>query len=287
MYIILSFAFTYGFTLLPNTRIVVFPGYGCNDQDYQSLQTICAKYAINVDSVPIQRWEWLSILKGITTKEYWNYQCSPNVLFDWYLKKASRVVKESVKRNHGHPVILCGHSTGGWLARSLIQNGTFYGSSLQSSSNYVSTLLTLGTPNIGHDVQKYDTTRGCLRYIQERYPIQPDISYITVGSSARKVDLQDHCSTEDAIIMDSYLRVLGKTNKLFLQGDGIVPLEGSHIPGAKHVNFHDVYHFKTSNNLWYFDEEIVVRWLFYLEESLQLRKISGKYISNDKVDRRN
>ena len=278
---------THGYKMLPKTRIVIFPGYGCSEQDYSSLQTICTKYAIGVDSVPIQRWEWLSIVKGVTMKEYWNYECTPKTLFDWYLKKATGVVKDSVKRNNGNPVILCGHSAGGWLARSIIQNGTFYDSSKRSSSDYVSTLITLGTPNTGHNNPKYDTTRGCLRYIQEQFPIQSDIAYISVGSSAKKVSTHEYYSAKDAMIINSYLTVLGSTEKRYIDGDGIVPLEGSHIPGAKNVNFHDVYHFKTKNKLWYFDEEVVVRWLHYLEESLQSRKISGKYIRNDKVDRRN
>ena len=260
---------TQSYKMLPKTRIVVFPGYGCSDQDYLSLKTICAKYAIGVDSVPIQRWEWLSVLKGVAKKEYWNYDCSPKTLFDWYLKKATQAVKESVIKNNGGPVILCGHSAGGWLARSLIQNGTFYDSTKQSSSDYVSALITLGTPNTGHNNPKYDTTRGCLRYIQEQFPIQSDISYISVGSSARKVSTHNHYSTKDAMIMNSYLTVLGGTDKLFIDGDGIVPLEGSHIAGAKNINFHDVYHFKTHDKLWYFDEEVVIRWLHYLEESLQ------------------
>lgn len=262
---------SHGYKLLPKTRIVVFPGYGCSEQDYLSLKTICAKYAINVDSVPIHRWEWLSVLKGVGTKEYWNYECTPNTLFDWYLRKATQAVKDSVVKNNGDPVILCGHSAGGWLARSIIQNGTFYGSSSERSSDYVKTLLTLGTPNVGHNVHKYDTTRGCLRYIQEQFLLQPDISYITIGSSVKKVSLHDHYSAEDVMIMNSYLTVLGITDKVILRGDGIVPIDGAHIPGAKQLNFHDVYHFKQSDKLWYFDEDIVVRWLYYLEESLHLR----------------
>lgn len=260
---------TNAYKMLSNTRIVVFPGYGCSNQDYKTLSTVCEKYGIEVDSVPIERWEWLSVLKGVATKEYWNYECTPTTLFDWYLKKASRAVKESVKRNHGRPVVLCGHSAGGWLARSLIQNGTFYGSSSNRSSDYVKTLLTLGTPNIGHDIQKYDTTRGCLRYIEQHFPLQSDISYITIGSSVKKVSLHEYYSAKDVVIMNSYLTVLGTTNKLILHGDGIVPLEGSHIPGANQVTFQDVYHFKKKGKVWYFDEEVVVRWLRYLEESFQ------------------
>lgn len=249
-------------------RIVLLPGYGCNKNDYKDIVNNCKKKSISVDVVPIERWNWLYLCKGFFNANYWNRRMRPDELFDWYLDKAKNTVEKSVQKNNGKPIVLCGHSAGGWLGRALMQNGTFYKTHNQTS-RYVRSLVTMGTPNIIHKDPKYDTTRGCLHYINKHYPgsflEKEDITYITIGSYAKPIifDTMNHFS-KDRFVYNSYKTVLGNPKNYIIYGDGIVPLQASHLENAIQLTYNDVFHFKRHKKRWYGSESVLNDWLSFL-----------------------
>ena len=250
-----------GFTI-PNTRIVVLPGYGCCKDDYQDIVNSCAVHNVDVDIVPIERHDWLQPIKSVLKKEFWDYKLTPEDSFDWYLEKAKRTIIESVKKNDDYSIVLCGHSAGGWLGRALLQNGTFYGTN-KKAYQYVYGVVTLGTPNVIEDNHKLDTTHGCLYYVNKNFPgsflKKQGIKYISLGSYAEKATIN-----ENNIALRSYLTILGKKTPHYIYGDGIVPLESTHLEDAIQLTFQDVFHYKKKQKKWYGDTDVINTWLKYL-----------------------
>ena len=261
-HLLLFITIVYGYSNYP--RIVLLPGYGCNVQDYQEIKTTCKENHFYLDIVPIQRHDWFSIGKSMLNPLFWKNDMTPEIMFDWYLDKAKHTIEMSVEKNQNKPVILCGHSAGGWLGRALIGNGTFYKTDCPSE-NYVSDLITLGTPNNIHTNKELDATRGCLTYINNYYPdayLKSKIRYITIGSDVKSVKTDEKgVFNKQKYILDSYLTVMGKTDKKILRGDAIVPFESMHLEGALQKTYSDVYHFKRPGKKWYGDREIVQDWL--------------------------
>ena len=67
-----------GFTI-PNTRIVVLPGYGCCKDDYQDIVNSCAVHNVDVDIVPIERHDWIQPIKSVFKKKFWDYKLKPGL----------------------------------------------------------------------------------------------------------------------------------------------------------------------------------------------------------------
>ena len=256
---------------LMNNRIVLLPGYGCCKDDYIDFQITCNDMNIPVDIVDIQRWEWLKITKGIINPNYWNYDCMPNELFDWYLEKTKKTLFSSLEKNKNRPVILCGHSAGGWLGRFLINNGTLYDEE-KLSKDYVRALVTMGTPNHFLLKKENDTTRGCLQYVHENFPgsylKSQGIQYMTLGSRVKKINLQNKLNWKEKMVRNSYLTVVDKDQYNDILGDGVVPYDACHLKDAKQVTFNDVYHFQRKNKKWYWEEYTLKKWLYELEKMI-------------------
>jgi hypothetical protein len=252
---------TRAYVIPHHTRVVMFPGYGCVSQDYKQLENYCRKHDVPYDCVPIKRYEWLNVFSSVGSIDYLNYRCTPDQLFGWYLNKASITIQDSLRKNNGNPVVLCGHSAGGWLARAVMQNNTLYGADKIQTNDAISSLITLGTP---HEALPLDITHGCLNYINKHYSLIENIRYTTVGSMAKKVELRDHYSLEDQFVLNSYRTVVDSFEQDYIYGDGIVPTQVSHLKGARNINFDDVYHFKKCGKKWYFDESIMDVWFPFL-----------------------
>ena len=265
----LFFITIHAYQKLINSRIVLLPGYGCCKNDYVEFQQICNHLNIPLDIVEIQRWEWLKVTKGIMNPNYWNYNCMPNELFDWYLEKTKNTLFSSFEKNEHYPVILCGHSAGGWLGRFLLNNGTLYGEETRSK-DYVKALVTMGTPNQFLLKKENDTTRGCLQYVHEHFPnsyLQEEgIKYMTLGSRVKKINLQETLNWKEKMVRNSYLTVVDKHQYNEIWGDGVVPYDACHLERAKQVTFDDVYHFQRKNKKWYWEESILKKWLYELEK---------------------
>jgi hypothetical protein len=72
----------------------------------------------DVSVVPIQRSAWLNIAKAVFTLDFWKNDCKPSGLFGFYLDECVKTINMATAA--GQPVVLVGHSEGGWLARALL-----------------------------------------------------------------------------------------------------------------------------------------------------------------------
>ena len=245
-----------------HSRLVLLPGYGCCKKDYRDFIKNGEKLGISVDVVPIERWEWLKTTQSMFGLNYWKYQCEPYEMFDWYLQKSKKTLFDSVTKNNGKPVILCGHSAGGWLARTLMNDGTIYDST-NKTNTCISSLITLGTPN---KVSLYkENTRGCLRYVNTRFPDcflqNQGIQYVSVGSSVKMIHMKETVTLKDHMIKQSYQSILGHTSENIVSGDGIIPLSHSFLEDSIQITLPDVYHFQYKSKKCYWDEKVMKIWL--------------------------
>lgn len=270
----LFFLGTYGymFPKLSNTRILLLPGYGCDKEDYIDMINTCDKWNIELDVVPIYRFEWLRVLNGLLDKKYWNYNIEPSSMFDWYLDKSKIALLDSVSKNNDKPIVLCGHSAGGWLARILMNNGTLYKESKLQTGLYINTLVTMGTPQKCHENKNLDPTRGCLTYVNKHFPgsylQENNIQYITLGSKAKPIHINKSMGWKNSVVKNSYMSVLGKTDSEIIEGDSIVPIESSHLENSIQINFEDVYHFPRNGKKYYWESSIMKQWFEILEETI-------------------
>ena len=251
-----------------HSRLVLLPGYGCCKNDYRDFITNGEKLGISVDVIPIERWEWLKTTRALIGLNYWNYQCEPYEMFDWYLQKSKKTLLDSVAKNNGKPIILCGHSAGGWLARTLMNDGTIYDSA-NKTNTCISSLVTLGTPN---KVSLFkENTRGCLRYVNTKFPDcflkNQNIQYVSVGSSVKSISMKETIGFKDQMIKQSYQSILGQTDETFVSGDGIIPLSHSFLEESIQITLPDVYHFQYKSKKCYWDEKVMKIWLEKLMKS--------------------
>ena len=113
----------------PSVSYIILPGFGNDQIDYinplqrgeeQGALSLLRKRGIDTSVVPIQRREWLNIARGVFTREFWSNECRAETLFKFYCDSVVETVEVTSKRNGGNPIVLVGHSAGGWLARSIL-----------------------------------------------------------------------------------------------------------------------------------------------------------------------
>jgi hypothetical protein len=260
-----------GFEIRP--RFLILPGFGNDAIDYINPLKRGLNFGIvqslsnrgyDVDVVPIQRYQWLNILSGIFSPEFWKGSCTPQGLFEFYFRAVDDSVRE-IKGNSDQPLILIGHSAGGWLARGILGNGIWEaGYQRDRTSDLVVGLITLGAPHLPPVESAPDMTRGALRYVDVSYPgahlnLETDqsIFYVTVAGTAVKGDLSAAEGSMNKFATGSYTQVTGKPGDCV--GDGVVPLSHAHLSGAERITL-DCFHSIQSDN-WYGGDSIIDKWL--------------------------
>lgn len=286
---------------------VILPGFGNSMEDYITPLKRESKFGLvsilqsrgvkNIFVVPVQRNSWLNIIFGIFTMEFWRNECRPLNLFRFYCE----MVDETVRRAHsetGKPVIMVGHSAGGWLARAVLSNGFWLKdidhdisgtASYVRSSDLVLGLVTLGAPHFAPHEAAPDMTRGSLRHVQRSYPgahlsatsfardgreNDRGIFYITVGGAAVTGDRSAPRGTAAKFAADSYLQVTGNlSNQGEEVGDGVVPLSNTHLDGALQITIPEAWHsIQAPKDQWYGGDALIDRWL---EPTLRLIATRG------------
>jgi hypothetical protein len=220
-----------------------------------------------VDVVPIKRTDWLKVASGIGSIDYWQNRCKPEVLFKFYFEEVDKKVKK-LRQQYGKPVILIGHSAGGWLARAMLSNGEWINSEdySNSSSDLVIGLVTLGTPHSPPCNGVRDMTGGCLKFVDSNYPgsflQKKSIFYVTVSGKAVQGNATALKGSSALFASKSYLQLTGNSqNNGNEVGDGVVPTSISHLKGAVQVTLANVYHsINAPNNYWYGGPEVVKQW---------------------------
>lgn len=286
---------------LSHYPVLILPGFGNDAIDYvnpgdrgyhESFQhSLHLKGLSNIEVLPIKRYEWLNILKGLFLLSFWRCECQPSELFQFYFKAVQQKVRD-MERISGRPVLLVAHSAGGWLARGIMGDGVWVDddgiadgkTDAMTTQQLIAGLITLGAPHIPPKLKSSDMTRGALSYVHQFYPgaylSSPElgrIGYVSVGGSVVKGNITAARGSIEKFAGDSYYQLTGDSNMGSEFGDGLVPLSAIHLEGALQITLPDVWHsINAPQNMWYGNADVVDQWLPQAIEHLQQQ--SGKLV---------
>jgi len=235
-------------TVMEAATFVLLPGFGNDAVDYVAplgqdpavgLQACLARRGCAVVVSPVRRADWLQVfLRGLLDADFRAANGTADVAFGWYLDLAKELVDETVHKLGG-PVVLLGHSAGGWLARALMQR-----EGRDWIVANVRGLVTLGSPHIPPPTGTRDMTQGCLTNLDRQQPgafFEDLIFYVTIAGDAitgmqQKGNLPIleliQSPSPESTAYNSYRVVCGMGN---VTGDGVVPVVSAHLSGAKQL----------------------------------------------------
>ena len=251
---------------------IVCPGFGNDEQDYRNplnlgaelsfVETLRSECVENVDVLPIKRSDWLKLLPAAASNPFAfaKGDIRPDQLYQFYIQELRMMVNDKVSSSPNTPVVLIGHSAGGWLARDYMADGS-------TLPLEVVGLVTLGTPHSSPETGKVsdDATRGALRFVDENYPgafLQSSgVVYVSVGGTAVPANETAVKGDPAFFANDAYLAVSGvKVDQR--KGDGVVPLAYTLLQGSTKVVIEGAYHsIQAPNNFWYGGPRGVKKWL--------------------------
>ena len=269
---------------------VILPGFGNDMVDYINpmkrdsafglVNVLQSRGIKNVFVVPIRRTDWLNILWGIFKPDFWRGECRPLDLFRFYCNQVDVTVRHA-RMSTGNPVILVGHSAGGWLGRAILSDGFWmkdidnndHGNQTRSTE-LVAGLVSLGSPHYPPVANASDMTRGAIRHVDFHYPgaflsgsIKKEstdrIFYVTVGGAAVLGNSTADRGSASKFAANSYLQVTGNSwNRGEEIGDGVVPLSASHLEGALQITIPEAWHsIQAPGDMWYGGDALIDKWL--------------------------
>jgi hypothetical protein len=267
--------------------MIILPGFGNDMIDYISpfnkgtefgFLNSLNRRGIDADVVPIKRFQWLNYIRGTATVDFWRGCCKAGELYRFYYESVDLKVREMYMK-YKKPVILVGHSAGGWLGRGLLGDGVwgdglFYKKESNDilSKDLILGLVTLGTPHYPPSGDVFDVTRGALKSIDERIPgsyLLPDIFYVTIGGTAVIANKSAPRESIQNYAYGSYSLVNGLPSDGEV-GDGVVPLSSMHLKDAVQLTLPNVYHsINAPNNLWYGGDDVIDKWLGTVEREVK------------------
>ena len=165
-------------------------------------------------------------------------------------------------------------SAGGWLARASVGYGNtevypkkdVFDSNVQVNKDDVIGIVTLGAPHLPPPSGEMDMTRGALRITNELFPasfhLPSGIIYLTVAGTAvrGKEQLRESLlepTTATGFAYNSYKAVCGEGNTI---GDGVVPLEASHLENSIQITLDNCFHSINAPEQWYGSDLYVDEW---------------------------
>ena len=208
---------------LRDVDVLIFPGFGNDQLDYRTplgqpedvgLEACLERRGATVRTLPIKRSDWIRVFtRGLRDGPFLLNQADwSSRAYDWYLDLAESAILAAER-----PLVVVGHSAGGWLVRALLRRRP-------DLAKNIAAVVTLGSPHAPPDGTPC-ATRGVLQALQDA-DIRlgpPPVPFLTVAGDA--VDAADDFT------LDSYSRVRGDGSR-FLCGDGVVPLTAAHLAFA-------------------------------------------------------
>lgn len=165
---------------------------------------------------------------------------------------ASKVDK-ALMEHDSRKAILVGHSAGGILCRTYLGGDAPYGGRRWSGHRRVSHLITLGTPHVVPDKDRFSTIAEISRLFPGALH-SGSVRYRSVAGSAT-----------DGTISTKYRNKYGRfTGEESAAGDGVVPVSSALLPGSEHLTLDGVWHGPGTGprgSRWYgSDRETVLKW---------------------------
>lgn len=226
---------------LTKRAVVICPQqFGGKPGDYTALTQKLREYGHPVYVTRISALDWLSITKSVFTEAYFKGELEPSKALSFYMTAVNNSIKRLPTDDTEFSIL--SHSIGGWVARAWL--GEVASESVRKRcKNFVS----LGTPHLAPPddslVSKIDQTRGLLTYVNNRWPgafFSNTTNYTCVASKAVTGKLGNPLELLDNVLgFVSYFALIGDGN---VDGDGITPVKGALLEGAKSIVLDDVYH---------------------------------------------
>lgn len=264
----------------PAPVFLVLPGFGNSDRDYReainrrgsSLLGNMETRGCIADVVPLARIQWLGVLKGLFTLEWYKRECQPAILFDFYFKEVKAKINEIHLKHPKSKIILLCHSAGGWLARGLLADGSLQiikdknSQELVPVEDIIAGIVSLGTPHIPPNDPSYDMTHGAWSAVNQRFPgtyLKKRIKYVTVAGTAVRASKQSKSGSAQGFAYRSYKTVRGELlDSQDFVGDGVTPLSAAHLDGAIQITIPEAYHGPTApNDMWFGGNDVIDKWL--------------------------
>lgn len=185
--------------------------------------------------------------------------------------------------SRGSPVLVVGHSAGGLVARILTSQVPFKGLPLRGHRR-IGAIVTLGTP---HQTAERAFVGGRVGHFAAAFAdravpgatFAPGVGYVAVGSRA--------------IVGGALGRGRGRLADPFyhqlhpgpdgapIEGDGLVPLDCTDLPGARRVVLEETLHGQLSFRPWYGSPEAIDAWwpvaLAAWHDALAAREAAGPF----------
>jgi triacylglycerol esterase/lipase EstA (alpha/beta hydrolase family) len=227
---------------------VIVPGYLAAAGEYSALESFLNEQGIDTYTVPLTKWDWVPTIGGRSMVPI--------------LRKIDLTVQK-VRDKYGDSLInVVGHSAGGWVTRIYLgeQPYDIHGDvqtseAIWSNSQFVQTLITLGTPHTSNEYW----TRKNLNFVNNNYPgaFYSRINYVCLAGKS----IYGEQRLGQWLAYNSYKLTCGEGNSW---GDGITPIIAAHLQGAVNLVLEGVRHAPNKSQLWYGSPEVVKEWLIYL-----------------------
>lgn len=174
------------------------------------------------------------------------------------------------------PIIVIAHSGGGVAARLAMSREPYHGR-VAGVAEAVGCLVTLGTPHgLARLANRYHHAgHEAVDFLDRETPgahYAPRTAYLTVGSNSPNSGLPGLVGRLSAEV---FSMVVGRETTA--AGDGIVPVEAVHLPGAHQLTYDDLRHGMIGSP-WYGDDKVIDRWwpvaLRLWHEALEARSLT-------------
>ncbi len=182
------------------------------------------------------------------------------------LTRSGRGLLEASRRSEtlagGAPILVIGHSAGGVSARLLTSPEPFAGRRLNGSSR-IGAIVTLGTPHVVTLEVETRSRVGALAadFVNRVVPgaaFAPRTGYLAVGS--RRVVGRRHGSIGERRTFAAYDGLTPARGRDEIEGDGLIPLASSLLPGVPQLELDDAAHGQGIGRDWYGSPRFLERW---------------------------
>lgn len=175
---------------------------------------------------------------------------------------AAAEVAATSPRTRGAPLLVVGHSAGGVVARLLTSPEPFAGRPCSGASR-IGAIVTLGTPHVAHHdgVVGRAVVPQAVAFLDRVAPgaaFAPRVGYIAVG--ARGFPGRRDGGVRARLAWEAYRAVLPHPELDVLDGDGLVPLAATRLPGAREIVLEGIAHSPFGSRPWYGSSEAVDVW---------------------------
>jgi hypothetical protein len=224
--------------------VLIVGGYGTVPMNYWPLRARLRRRGVaRVDIAPLWTPDWL---------------LAAFLGFGGVMRRTGHAIANTYRAANGQPIIVVAHSAGGIAARLAMADQPFNGR-IANVHEAVGCLVTMGTPHGLIRLQdKYmHAGHAATEFLEKVNPgayYAPRTSYVTIGGRTPGAAFPGVIGTLADEVFS--IAVGDETQDL---GDGIVPYQAVHLPGAEQLTYTDVRHGMVGGP-WYGDDALLDRW---------------------------